>query len=804
MRNPYTKITAAAPQGGAITAKERHLLPFGSLSWKQNLRDLHPGFVQRKGQRALHTVADGTNQVMSLYQFRKARVDEKHTFAQMSDGDVLAATTAPPGVTTGAFGAEVFSGSAGQLPASWGNIGDKLIMSNGIDQHQIYAGDSGYVDKFIVYQGAASIPDIPQLGKDYSDEVSDGQSDTVAVLDSLSTYANHDCIFFKTPINCKSITLTIPKPNGSASVASVYYYNGSWTAVSGLTDGTADTGATLATSGGTISWTMPTDILPKYAFGQNGFWWQIRFSAALDAEVEVSAVTFDADFQNIINLWNGVPEYAVEVQVEGETDSEWFTYAAGYVDLSELASGQKIMIAATDPLIGFYVDPGSLPNVNSVSVTAIKYWNGTQLTTVGTVNDGTNGLQNAGWMTFPRNAAQPHQWNTSQYYAYWYELTLSDALSEDVAISILCMPYFDINEFGKGLSNCIWKDRAILAFDRWSEYLYVSESGNPMVHNGSDFAILEAGDGRAHRCLCMRRFHNEMIVWQEEKGVEGGCTTLFEGYSPSTFGKLVLSSRIGIFNSKCAEVVEGVMTATATEEVLKTLCFWLSRYGGCVTDGRTVSVFTDDIGNYFDPAKSECVRRGYESEHWLAYDPAYNVLRLGLVSGSSATKPNVFPVFDLVDKTWSFDTPAQEISCMANIDAGSGNVAMVQIGGGTDDGIVYQLNYGSADVSTAIDAHFIMELSAQGEWIILYMLLLLMKAQTAGVVNLSFYENGVENSAFSQSVAATAEATGELTRRHLVPLNLKSTQLSIKVQSNDGNEFYLEGIGAQTDRWDGR
>jgi hypothetical protein len=724
----------------------------------------------------------------------------------MSDGDILAATNTPPEVTTGVFGPEVFSGSAGQVPASWGNIGDKLIMSNGVDQHQIYAGDSGYVEKFIVYQGAGAIPDVPQLGKEYSDQVSDGNSSTAAILDSLDTYANNDCFFFKTAVPCKSITVTVSLANGTASVLSIYYWNGAWTAAStGFTDGTADGGATLAQTG-TVSWTAPDDIIPKYAFGTNGFWYQGRVSAQIDSEVEITSITFDCDFQNIINMWGGVPDYAVEVQVEGETSAEWFVYGAAAVDMSEVSAGQKIMIAATDPLQGIYIDPGALPNLTaSTGITSLKYWNGTAMASVGTVSDGTNGLANAGWITFPRQSdVQPFQWMSSQYYAYWYELILDENMTDAVYISVQVMPYFDINEFGKSLANCIWKDRAILSFDRWSEYLYVSESGNPMVLNGTDFAILETGDGRAHRALCMRKFHNEMIVWQEEKGVEGGTTTLFEGYSPSTFGKLVLSSRIGIMNSKSAVVVEGVLTSTATEETLKTLCFWLSRYGGCVTDGRTISIFTDDIANYFDPTKSECVRRGYEDQHWMEFDAAYNVLRLGLVSGSSATVPNVFPVFDLTDKAWSFDTPAQELSCMANVDAGSGGVAMVQIGGGVDDGTVYQLNYGLTDNGTAIDSYFLMELAAQGEYIILIHLLLLFKAQTAGNVNLNFYQNGVEDTGKDRSVSMVAEETNQLARRHLIPVNLTGHQLTLKVQSNDGNDFYLEGIGAETSRWVGR
>jgi len=88
----------------------------------------------------------------------------------------------------------------------------------------------------------------------------------------------------------------------------------------------------------------------------------------------------------------------------------------------------------------------------------------------------------------------------------------------------------------------------------------------------------------------MRKFHNELMVWQEEKGVEGGCITLFQGYDPAHFGKLLLSSKVGAMNAKCAVVVDGVMTATATDEKIKTIAFCLSRYGVCATDGTVVSV----------------------------------------------------------------------------------------------------------------------------------------------------------------------------------------------------------------------
>ena len=138
---PYEKLTdirTNALRGGSITVREKPLLPFGAFSMCQNVRGEHPGFTKRAGQTKLHSTADGSNEVLSLYQFSKTRVDETHFYAQMSDGDILEADNNPPTTTTGVFGSQIFDGSAGQIPASWGNIGDKLIHSNGIDQHQIY------------------------------------------------------------------------------------------------------------------------------------------------------------------------------------------------------------------------------------------------------------------------------------------------------------------------------------------------------------------------------------------------------------------------------------------------------------------------------------------------------------------------------------------------------------------------------------------------------------------------------------------------------------------------------------------
>jgi hypothetical protein len=291
------------------------------------------------------------------------------------------------------------------------------------------------------------------------------------------------------------------------------------------------------------------------------------------------------------------------------------------------------------------------------------------------------------------------------------------------------------------------------------------------------------------------------MVWQAESGVEGGCVTLFEGYSPSTFGKLLLSSRLGAMNNKSIEIVDGIKVATATDETIKTLAFWISREGLCMSDGRTCTIVDDDIRNYFDSSKDECIRAGYESEHWLAYDAAYGVLRMGLVSGTSATKPNVFPVFDLTEKVFSFDTPSQELSCMVNVQAGSGGKAVIQMAGGIDDGQVYQVNYGKIDVTEPILSGLTMEFSVRGAVLQLDELLLRVKAQESGSVLMTVYDNGVEIGSIPLDLTAPG---GREFRRHLQIISLSTEHASIKLEcSSLDSELKLLERGLSCYKWEG-
>ena len=812
MLTPYTKMKGIPLRGGCVTRREKTALDFGQFSWIQDMRAKYPGFEKRPGQRKLHDTADGTNQVMTLYQFQKSRLAETHFYAQLSDGDVLESTNAPPTVATGAvFGTnEAHSGTSkanGMTPASWANLEDILLYSNGVDQHQVFAGDTNYVAKVVKYDGAAAPATIPEIGFDYTIEATDGLTSTAVILDALDTYANNECLYICTPIPANRLTFTISLPNGDAAVGTLKYRksDGTW-ADTGETDGTIDTGATLGQSG-SMTWTHPADEISHYMYGKSGFWYQWETDTQLDAEVEITKITYGSDFQDLRNVWDGVVPYGIEVQV-GKTAGYYSTYAAGSVNLSELGSALKIMVGCAEPIQGIYIDVGSVPDTNGTNMTSVKYWDGDAFVSVGTITDGTNGLGQSGWITFPRQTAvQPTQFGTNKIYMYWYELTSpAQTMPVNMSIAVFYMPYFDIEELGKGVANCAWKHRGCFNFTLFGEYVYVSASYLPMALNGDDFGILLAGDGRANKVVAMERFHNELMVWQEEKGVEGGCITLFQGYDPSTWGKLLLSSKVGTMNAKSVAVVDGVLTSTTTEERIKTLAFSLSRYGVTATDGKTVSVISDDIQNYFDPTEPECIRRGYENEMWLKHDSAYNVIRIGLVSGPTATVPNVFPVFDLTDKTWSFDNPAQELSCMAEVESSAAytidsvafDPAVIQVGGGVDDGFVYQLNVGKSDVTTAIDGYLQMELNAGGEFIQLDELMIRAKAvaTSAGDITLTFTRNTI--AAGSKTLSMSPEIATQTIRRHRFSLNICDQNVSVKMQNNASKAMELVDLGLKT------
>jgi hypothetical protein len=723
--------------GGMDIVRETYQLPLASYSNIQNMRPLRPGFRKRKGQIVLHTTPDDDHKVMSLYGFSKGMQSEIKTFAQMSDGDVLLATANPPAVTTGAFGSTVHTSESPSTmyPASWATLDDMLYYTDGTGHPYVYPGDESRVRSFIVYKSDAAIPVIPTSGIDYTFDVSDQYEATVAVLDSLGTLAQYDAVFIRTltPANTFIFTMSGAEVNSNAAVAQMHYWNGGWAAcTTGWDDTTAAAGATLSKDG-IMTYTMPTDVSPHYMFGETGYWVRLSLaSGSLSASVDVEKVTYESTWTAIQNVWDGATTSAIEAFVYIASSTTYEFYSGSSIDLPAHAIADKIYFNSYQPIIAFYVSVGSTPNENA-STMSLKYSTGvvasaTTFTAVSGLSDGSAvgsiTMAKDGWVTFNHPSdEQPGLFQSSNYVSYWYELSYSASLAVDMVISIETMPYLDLEDFGLCYALSTFKKRMAYSFENLPGYIAISGTDRPSSLNGSDFFIQDIGDGRSNKAVCLKRFYNELLVWQEEKGTEGGCLTLIEGYSAQTFGKRIISTLHGTFSAKSAIVCEDIPTsgklAMTEKGVVSTDtkihgAFFLSRDGIFMTDGKSDDMVSGPIQDYFDPKKPECIRLGYEKDHWISWDSTYQIVRVGLVSGQSATAPNVFLIYDIRSRSWSHDVLGQELSSHCEVEAASGFFPLLQIGGGTNDGTVYLLNQTNLDVSVPIIAFVVMEFDGNG------------------------------------------------------------------------------------------
>jgi len=805
--------------GGVITVKPPALLPFGSWSQMVNVKKWHPGIQIRGGMTPLFSDSElepGSSGpgIMTLYQFSKGERHEIHTYAQTVEGKVIQFSNNPPIVTTGYLGGVIFTTSGNpndQVSASWSDNRDVLVFSNGVDQHQLYPGQNQKIGAFIKYENPFTLPTrIPENGKDFTDLVLENNG---IFATTYIDYNATEAMFIMTPLpaNVFSWILNAPATGSNPSNSlRVRYINtaGDWAVVPGFIDSTYASGKSWGQSGN-MQWTHPTDEAPTYMFGQSGYWYKIdlnnSFPWAIN-DIKPLQITYSGGWRPMDNVWDGILVDVVEAQLYDQSLNTYDTYPASTINISLMTNLDKLYIGTADPAYGFYIDVGDTPNTTGTSVITVKKSDGDFFNSVVGLEDQTLAFKKSGFISWKKDdAAFKTQFNGQQGYLYWYEIGVNATTADNIIISALYLPQTYMGkEFGtSGICNSVWKNRSVFTNSIFDRDIYVSANGRPNVLNGLDFAILEPGDGRRNRTCCIKKFHNEIIAWQIEKGRDGGCTTLFEGYSPSTFGKLVLSSQVGTFNAQSAVVIDGATTTTKNDDKFQTMAYWISHYGIFMTDGRVVTMVSQDIQNYFDnDFVNDCIRIGYEEKMWVEHDVDRGVLRFGLVSGPVAEAPNIFPIFDLEDGTWSFDTFGRQgirLSCALQCESetnilADGQTPIIHIGA-TEEGGVHLLNKGFVDYDRDVSLSLTMELNHVGFLLNLREIILRTRTELLGSFLKYIRVNGKFISKELEYLPLQGEESGDIMRRYRILERMyQETSISITLGSDligDAHDLYF-------------
>jgi len=585
------------------------LLPTGCPSGGMNVRKIGSmgGWKTRRGASLHNTIQISDHEVKSLVQYTHPRNGDYHFLAQINNLLYKAANNPTSAGTSfgSAFGLEV-----GDDPIFWDIVKEHLFCGDGLGGPITWGGDTPFCSGFVVrFDSGGSDAD---TYVDFRDRVVDNRSDTYAVLRGDADDEIYVCspeiadeihLSFGSVVNTESSTLNLQAMRNKA-----------WTDVSGLDDGTASGGASFAQDG-TISWTKGSDELSVIE-GRMGYWYKITFSASLTSDIEISKVQVHFDPCRMTNKWNGVYEWVGACRLL-TTNGEYADLTAKVTNESTAAyaniggdkadSSSYLMIKTPEPItgIGLGIVDG-YENSQAAEFDKIEARNGQEWVDVGSFSDGTHdGVDSSAAQTglLLWNASGVDVEKTTFAWdsipGYWYRISWDASFSDDTRVwGVNYIPY---PEDLAPVSGCIeFKGRLFAWGDpKYPNRFRYSAEDHPDCFCGSDSGYTEQL-GDMDPILAARKFYNELLVWKKHE------VYLLEGFSPSTFGSLRISTTVGIASPQTAQVVEVGSPMGARKEPLS-MAIWQEVDGIYALDGKKPRKISQAVDNYFNPDYTQCI-----------------------------------------------------------------------------------------------------------------------------------------------------------------------------------------------------
>lgn len=533
----------------------------------------------------------------------------------------------------------------------------------------------------------------------------------------------------------KGFKIYVGTANAStATVTGTTWDGSSWAALAALSDGTASSGKTLAQTG-SITFTDTVGTAKIKWLDDTMFYFYTLVFAGVDPTTTISYVTFDAVFQPIVDLWDGVKRDIFAFYCTGEVglvDNTSNVLKKDYYDgvttsYANIGWGGDVADASHPIYLGFpermtAIEVGiGLLRENDLMfpspVVTIERWNGAAWVSVGAITDKTlfndgppfgvpSSFRQSGiisWDASPTDIEFKRTMSNS-ILLYYYRISFPGTQHwGDIFIDYFfgipvqkVISHYKFPMFAQG--------RLFLCNDQAGEKNKITCSAKylPQAFNGTDSVDLFFGDEGDINCgtelftTVGSNIYSVVMVMKDNE------TWAFVGQDPGQWENniYILSPTIGCPAPLTLKVI-GMMDSTTSQN--KSYAIWQGTTGVYMSDGRAPIPIHGDIKEYFDPTDSRFITRanirksvGFIDQlkgryHWLFF------------SGTGATLKEL--VFDLKRGKW-FEInrgTGKYLRCGLSVQDTDGNQYPY---GFIDTGYMERLEYGTTFDGNAIVSEF--------------------------------------------------------------------------------------------------
>ena len=552
---------------------------------------------------------------------------------------------------------------------------------------------AGYIDEFRISKGIA------RWTSSFSPPAS---------AYSTSEYSD---AYVVSPRPLNGVKAYVDTANTNTAVCTGEYFNGSWTALTNLVDGTLSGGKTLAQTGSITFDSTVADAKPSVINGLMGYFYHFTFSG-ISAGTKIYMVTLKQPFQAIKDLWDGQDRQILAFyQYRGSPQSyQDFTLnvvensydandTATFAEIDSLATTEFLVSGFYDQLMGLNVGMvGGHVNTTASTVLSVYYsTDGVNWTLVSNLSDGTSqggiSLAKSGAITWdpPSRSAEFQSKVSRATPLYHYKFVFSEALSSDVQLFYIGgIPAPRI--FGQYKFSLMAQERILLCADMAGKKngVLVGAAGSDCIFNGDDCLELEFGNGAELTAGCSLYSQFGSSLYNLILFFTLGEMHILSGVAPD-WTQHTVTDGIGCVAPLTLKTM--VLPATTAQRMNRTVAIWRGADGIYISDGRAPEPIHGDIEALFDRRYSGCINASMINKETAFADQQNLEYHWQCATGSSTTLNREF-VYDLKKEQWfEIDrTTNKRIQCGLSVKDTYGNNYAY---GFIDTGYMERLEYGN-------------------------------------------------------------------------------------------------------------